>query len=99
MKEEVNKPGHAVRDSGNAAWKRCASGIMKMKLARIVMFTALFATILILNLATALAYYQSHNLSEVRIVDTNLDMNDYNITNVSRLGVGTTSPDVALDVD
>lgn len=47
--------------------------------AKLAIFSAIFMTLMILNLATALAYYQSHNLSEIRNIDANLDMGSYQI--------------------
>ena len=70
--------------NNRSIWGRIISGLAGRRFIRISMFTTLFITILVLNLATALAYYQSHNLSEIRNIDTNLDMGGYEV-NASRV--------------
>ncbi|MCX6820397.1 MAG: hypothetical protein NT016_00360 [Candidatus Aenigmarchaeota archaeon] len=52
----------------------------------------------ILSTAVLAANSQSHPLSELTPIDTNLDMNQYYIINVTKLGIGTTSPVKSLDV-
>ncbi len=47
--------------------------------ARLVLFSALLATILVINVATALAQVQSHLISEIRTIDKNLDMGSYQL--------------------
>ena len=44
------------------------------------------------------AQEQSHPLSEIHPINTNLDMYQYNITNVSYIGIGLTTPAYPLDV-
>jgi hypothetical protein len=70
----------------------------KSSLAKLIVYSALFLTMLIINLAVAMAYVQSHNLSEIRNIDTSLDMYNKNITNISNVGIGTTNPSQKLDV-
>ncbi len=47
---------------------------------KIATFLSLLILMLTLSLAPALAYVQSHNLSETRIIDTNLNLSPYNLT-------------------
>lgn len=76
------RPASAGNLFGRLASVRTAS------VSRLVIYAALFMMILMINVAVALAQVQSHRLSELRIIDVNLDMTGYNVTNVSRLGVG-----------
>ncbi|MEM5869867.1 MAG: type II CAAX endopeptidase family protein, partial [Candidatus Aenigmatarchaeota archaeon] len=60
--------------------------------------TLLSVITLTLFSSLALAQTQSHPLSEITPIDVNLDMFQKNITNVSYLGIGLTSPLYPLDV-
>ncbi|MEM5853470.1 MAG: hypothetical protein QW228_03830 [Candidatus Aenigmatarchaeota archaeon] len=68
------------------------------------MMSSKFRIFLIISIALnilssiALAQIQSHPLSEITPIDVNLDMFQKNITNVSYLGIGLTSPLHPLDV-
>jgi hypothetical protein len=66
--------------------------------ARLAVFASLFIVMMLFNVALAMAQVQSHMLSETRTIDASLDMYQKNITNVTRLGVGTTNPSQALHV-
>ncbi|MBW2997108.1 hypothetical protein KY349_02070, partial [Candidatus Woesearchaeota archaeon] len=75
---------------------------------KLAVFIAFFAAIMILNIATALAQVQSHRLSEVSNIDTDLDLNVYqlnasqvNSTDAyfsSNVGIGIASPATPLEV-
>ncbi|HII72169.1 TPA: hypothetical protein HA265_05435, partial [Candidatus Woesearchaeota archaeon] len=88
IKEGENMKKEAeTREIISTRWKR-----------KIVLSVLLFAVMFMFNIAIALAQVQSHNLSEIRRVDANFDMNNKNITNVSRIGVGVTAPQAGLDI-
>ncbi|MCX8179462.1 MAG: hypothetical protein N3E38_01850 [Candidatus Aenigmarchaeota archaeon] len=53
---------------------------------------------LLLSLPTLEAQIQSHPLSQIDPIDTNLNMSDYNIINVKNLGVGTSLPNKTVDI-
>lgn len=81
------------QSTNNASvWRRFLSAAQSRKFIRLSALTAIFITIILLNLASALAYYQSHNLSEIRNIDTNLDMGTYDMAvdtlNITGLGSG-----------
>jgi len=63
---------------------------LKIVIAAVV-FLVLFSSI-------SLAYEQSHPLSQIYPIDTSLNMSGYNITNVSYIGIGTSSPSYPLDI-
>ena len=46
----------------------------------------------------SIAQEQSHPLSQIKPIDTNLDMFKFNITNVTFVGINLTSPQYALDI-
>lgn len=80
----------------------------KRVLARLTVFMAFFAVMMLLNLATALAQVQSHRLSEIFPIDTDLDLNVYQL-NASQVnstdaffsgdvGIGVQDPDSALHI-
>jgi hypothetical protein len=59
----------------------------------------LFATFFVIILPIGIAQNeQSHPLSEIKPIDTNLDMFGFNITNVTFLGINLTNPQYALHV-
>ncbi len=98
MDKEKTKNATSESATSTSLWSRFVSAASGRRSLRISIFATLFITMLILNLAPALAYYQSHNLSEIRHIDVDLDMNDYNITNINRVGVGTANPLSKLSV-
>lgn len=77
-KENQDKTAH-----NNAAWS-FFPGINTKVAARMASSSLLFATMLLLLVATALAQVQSHRLSEIRDIDTDLDLNVYQL-NASRV--------------
>jgi hypothetical protein len=59
----------------------------------------LFAIFFVIILPIGIAQKeQSHPLSEIKPIDTNLDMFGFNITNVTFIGINLTNPQYALDV-
>ncbi len=59
------------------------------KTLKATMIALLFTVMIMLNIAVALAQVQSHNLSEIRRIDTDLDMKNYNIKGANQIN-GTT---------
>ena len=90
--EEVNKMRRTTNEKRKATdlFHRLSTG-RKANIKRLTILSALFMMMLLLNLASALAYYQSHNLSEIRNIDTNLDMHNYYIENTSYVRLGTST--------
>ncbi|MEM5776842.1 MAG: hypothetical protein QXJ06_00140 [Candidatus Aenigmatarchaeota archaeon] len=63
-----------------------------------VLLVELVLLLFLLNFSLVFAQTQSHPLSQLYPIDTDLIMNNYNITNVKYLGVGTSQPTKTLDV-
>jgi hypothetical protein len=59
----------------------------------------LFAMLFVIILPIGIAQNdQSHPLSQIKPIDTNLDMFKFNITNVTFVGINLTNPQYALDI-
>jgi hypothetical protein len=72
--KQKNKPNIFSR-----TWQRITRPMRISTFARLAALSTLFVVMILLNLATAMAFIQSHNLSEIRNIDANLNMGAYSI--------------------
>ncbi len=79
MERAKKKEEKKIRTTTDSLWNRLVSMVRLPAMTKLFVYSALFITILLLNLAVALAQVQSHRLSEIRTIDTNLDLNIYQL--------------------
>ncbi len=74
---EYKKKNKTRTDTTHSSiWRRVSTILRHKAAAKLALLSTLFITILLINVASALAYYQSHNLSEIREIDSDLVMYD-----------------------
>lgn len=70
------RPDRAVIE--RKTWRSSSSRIVH-RAVRLAALTSLFVVMILISLAPAMAFVQSHNLSEIRNIDTHLNMGSYTI--------------------
>jgi hypothetical protein len=92
-----NNEQRRIREKSNRNHEESYSEGKSWIVSKIVFILPFFLSFSIIS--SALAQTQSHPLSEITPIDVNLNMFQYNITNVSYVGIGLVNPSYPLDVN